>query len=82
TCLQTLEGHSKWVDSVVFSPDGQRLASGSALDSDNSTIKIWDAATGQCLQTLVTEWHRVYSVAFPPDGQRLASGSGYNNVII
>src|SRR5438874_6188528 len=28
-CLQTLEGHSDWVNMVVFSPDGQLVASGS-----------------------------------------------------
>lgn len=46
-CLQTLEGHGNSVQSVAFSPDGQRLASGSY----DSTIKLWDPASGQCLQT-------------------------------
>ncbi|KAK4456564.1 WD40-repeat-containing domain protein, partial [Cladorrhinum samala] len=54
---------SNSVQSVAFSPDSQRLASGS---SDN-TVKIWDATSGQCLQTL--EGHRgsVKSVAFSSD---------------
>ena len=47
-CLQTLEGHSDWVSSVAFSPDSARLASA----SDNRTVKIWDASSGECLQTL------------------------------
>ncbi|RSL40077.1 hypothetical protein CEP54_016197 [Fusarium duplospermum] len=47
-CLQTLEGHGGPVNSVVFSADGQHLASGSF----DSTVKIWDAATGACVQTL------------------------------
>ncbi|CAM1503379.1 Fc.00g081550.m01.CDS01 [Cosmosporella sp. VM-42] len=70
-CLQTLEGHSDWVNSVAFSADGQRLASG----SDDHTIKVWDAATGACLQTLEGHSSSVNSVAFSADGQRLASGS-------
>ncbi|KAH7633139.1 NACHT domain-containing protein [Sordaria sp. MPI-SDFR-AT-0083] len=49
-CLQTLEGHRYLVHSVAFSPDGQRLASGSG----DSTIKIWDPASGSCLQTIPT----------------------------
>ncbi|KAL2886498.1 Vegetative incompatibility protein HET-E-1 [Ceratocystis lukuohia] len=77
-CLRTLEGHGRAVRSVVFSNDGQRLASGS-LDS---TVKIWDATSGACLQTL--EGHRgyVYSVVFSNDGQRLASGSRDSTVKI
>ncbi|KAH7634864.1 hypothetical protein B0T09DRAFT_276202 [Sordaria sp. MPI-SDFR-AT-0083] len=75
-CLQTLEGHSDAVNSVAFSPDGQRLASGSY----DHTIKIWDPASGSCLQTLEGHSHSVNSVAFSPDGQRLASGS-YDHTI-
>ncbi|MDZ8264721.1 WD40 repeat domain-containing protein, partial [Nostoc sp. ChiQUE01b] len=36
--INTLEGHSSLVYSVVFSPDGKTLASG----SDDNTIKLWD----------------------------------------
>jgi WD40 repeat protein len=47
-CLQTLEGHGSWVNSVAFSHDSARLAS----VSDDKTVKIWDASSGACLQTL------------------------------
>jgi WD40 repeat protein len=47
-CLQTLEGHSNTVASVVFSPDSTRLASASW----DNTVKMWDASTGACLHTL------------------------------
>ncbi|KAF4448241.1 nwd1 protein [Fusarium austroafricanum] len=70
-CLQTLEGHDSSVNSVAFSADGQRLASGSG----DKTVKIWDTATGACLQTLEGHDNSVSSVAFSADGQRLASGS-------
>ncbi len=73
-----LEGHTGWVCSVAFSPDGQKLASGS---SDN-TMQVWDAASGKCLHLLVGHTSWVYSVAFSPDGQQLASGIADNTARI
>ncbi|KKF97007.1 Vegetative incompatibility protein HET-E-1 [Ceratocystis platani] len=77
TDQKTLEGHSS-VTSVVFSNDGQRLASGSRDD----TVKIWDATSGACLQTLEGHSKTVTSVVFSNNGQRLASGSSDNTVKI
>ncbi|KAH7459139.1 Vegetative incompatibility protein [Fusarium oxysporum f. sp. matthiolae] len=71
TCLQTLEGHDHGVNSVVFSNDGLRLASG----SNDRTIKIWDATSGECIQTLKGHDGSVKLVTFLNDGLRLASGS-------
>ncbi|MCJ1280582.1 hypothetical protein MMC21_008411, partial [Puttea exsequens] len=68
---QTLQGHTGSVETIAFSPDGKRLASGS-LDG---TIKLWDAASGQLQQTLQGHTGSVRTIAFSPDGKQLASGS-------
>jgi hypothetical protein len=69
--VRTLTGHTDWVNSVAFSPNGQFLASG----SDDKTIKLWDVATGSLVRTLAGHSSIVTSVAFSPNGQFLASGS-------
>src|SRR5437016_4809121 len=46
--LELLFGHSSWVTSVAFSPDGKTVASG----SKDAAIKLWDASTGSLKRTL------------------------------
>jgi WD40 repeat protein/tetratricopeptide (TPR) repeat protein len=67
----TLRGHTHWVWSVCFSPDGRRLATASV----DRTVKVWDAQTGQEILTLRGHTEGVRSVCFSPDGRRLATAS-------
>ncbi|KAF8535105.1 NACHT and WD40 domain protein [Trichophaea hybrida] len=74
--LQSLEGHSDWVNAVAFSPDAQLLASA----SDDNTVRLWGPSTGASRGTLEGHSSSVSAVAFSPDGQLLASASGDNTV--
>ena len=38
--MRTLEGHTEFVNSVAFSPDGSKLASGSS----DGTVVLWDVS--------------------------------------
>ena len=65
------------MNSVVFSPDGHRLASG----SEDGTVRLWDADTGEPIgDPLTGHTDAVTDVAFSPDGHRLASGSADRTV--
>jgi WD40 repeat protein len=63
------------VFSVVYSPDGTKIASGSG----DNTVKIWNAQTGQCVSTLSGHTGSVLSVCFDHTGKKLASGGGYGD---
>jgi WD40 repeat protein/serine/threonine protein kinase len=69
--LRSCQGHTGEVTSVVFSPDGKRLASAAA----DKTVKVWEAQTGQELRTCQGHTGIVSMVAFSADGKRLASAS-------
>jgi WD40 repeat protein len=64
-------GHTELVKTVLFSPAGDILASGSY----DRTIRLWDAQTHQCLQVLRGHESGIWEIAFDTEGKRLASGS-------
>ena len=66
---QAVFSFEDWVNSVVFSPDGGTLASGSG----DGLVRLWDVGTGELLAALEGHTNTVHSVAFSPDGRSLAS---------
>jgi WD40 repeat protein len=66
-----LDGHTRDVYSLAFSPDGSILASGSY-----PTIILWDAKTGEQLAVLSGLRSRAEDIVFSPDGSTLVAGTG------
>ena len=70
--LFTLEGHTRWIRALVFSPDSKTLASG-----DNSrTIRLWNVDTGTHRASFKISKEGFYVLTFSPNGKFLASGGG------
>jgi len=64
------------VVSVAYSPDGSRIVSA----SNDGTMRVWDAETGQELTQLTGHIGIVYSMAYSPDGSRIVGGSSDGTV--
>ena len=69
--LKNLRGHSGWVNSTNFSPDGQLLVTG----SNDKTVRIWRPQRGKMIRVLRGHKGTVNHVTFSPDGQLIASAS-------
>jgi WD40 repeat protein len=73
TTVATLTGHAATVTSVVFSPDGTKIATASASGTNN--IKIWQTSDWTNTQTLTHTSTSVNALAWNPTGTELASGA-------
>ncbi|TDL26843.1 WD40 repeat-like protein [Rickenella mellea] len=70
--LLTLSGHTGRVTSVAFSPDGERVATG----SEDHSVVIWDAKGGSVLVGPIRGHSGpVNTVAFSPNGRFVVAGS-------
>jgi len=65
-------GHTGSVTSVVFSPDGEQIVSGSF---DDQYIRIWDVATGQEIRTLMVNDNSISYLNLSPDGKYIVAAS-------
>jgi WD40 repeat protein/serine/threonine protein kinase len=74
--LRTFDGHGGFVYSLVFSPDGKRIASA----SEDGTARIWSVATGKEIAVLRGHAAKVYCIAFRPDGARVLTTSADGTV--
>src|SRR5207248_2661802 len=70
----TLQGHTGFVKSVAFSPDGTRIVTGSY----DNTAKVWDAKMGMTVLDLKLT-SPVSGVAISPDGSWIVTGGGEPN---
>ena len=71
TAPTVLTGHTDYILSAAFSPDGQRVVTASR----DGTARVWDARTGHALATLQGHTDIVWSAVFSPDGQRVVTAS-------
>jgi WD40 repeat protein/serine/threonine protein kinase len=67
----TLKGHTEWIMSAAYSPDGTRIVTA----SEDRTARVWDAQTGAELTKLEGHTNGVMSAAFSPDGTRIVTAS-------
>ena len=73
-----LNSHTESVNSIKISTDKSTIFSG----SDDKTIRIWKAVTGECVRVLEghTDW--VYSIAISADASTIFSGSRDKTICI
>lgn len=67
--IHVLIGHTSWVGSVAWSPDGLHLATAGG----DGTVRTWLAVSSKGVRTLRGHDREVWSVAWSPNGRRLAS---------
>lgn len=65
-------GHLAQVNSIAFTADGRTIVTA----SDDRSIRLWDAQTGELLRVLTGHSGPVSRLALSPDGKILASGGG------
>lgn len=67
--IRLLDGHTKPIYAVAYSPDGKFIYTASF----DHTVKIWDRVTGQVLRTFADHKNGVLALAVSKNGQQFAT---------
>src|SRR6266699_3074547 len=70
--IRTLSGHTSWVLGCAISPAGDYIVSA----SNDKTLKVWDARTGEEQRTLRGHTNVMHGCAISPAGDTIVSASG------
>ena len=76
--IKTLNGHTKQVRSLSFSPNGEHLVSG----SHDRTIKIWNVKSGKLETSIDAHEDHITSVAWSHNGKIIATASDDKSIKI
>ena len=68
---KTLVGHDGWVNTAIFSSDGELVLTAAA----DMTAKIWQTSSGRCLDTFWGHTHYVRSAVFSPGFTQILTSS-------
>lgn len=77
--IQHVISSGQWVQSVAYSPDGTKLATGTSWKEND--VQIWDAVTGENIGTLAVE-DNVGHMHFSPDRKWIAAGTWGGDILI
>ncbi len=78
TCLHTLCGHEKWIESIALSGNNEVLATGAR----DKTIRLWSLEDGTIQRIFRGSRRSINSLAFSKDDRLLASGEYYGQISI
>jgi WD40 repeat protein len=67
-------GHTQRVNNFGFSPNGSKIVTA----SNDSTVRIWDAVSGELMQILKEHTDYIRDAQFSPDGKKIVTASGDN----
>jgi len=78
--VRTLKGHTDYITSLAFSPDGRLLGSASSSHGkpwparrEDRSIRLWDFEAGKKLRRFTGDWDTTICLAFLPDSRKFIS---------
>ncbi|MEM9767540.1 MAG: BTAD domain-containing putative transcriptional regulator [Cyanobacteria bacterium P01_D01_bin.71] len=73
----TFQGTTSWLMAIVFTYDGQQLVS-----EDNSSLKVWDVASGQFIKALNGHTNLIWTLVSSPNENLIVSGSVDGDLVL